>query len=146
MYTIRYNGKKNHIAGIAEATTGSEMNYPLSACPALSSYAMAEGPTSESLIEILDKARIWNQKPICMFCEKAAQRELAERVAKAEALDVKVIEAPVIEVETDEIFEAMKARAVKMGWTITDAALLEIKGDCTNRAYAIWKLGKAFTK
>lgn len=147
MYQIRYNAKKNHIAGITEATKGSEFNYALSACPALSAHEMAEGPTSDNLLEIVEQARKWNQKKLCMFCETAAKRELASMVNET------VIEEPVIETieiatteiaaEIDEVFTAMKARAAKMNWTVSDSKLMEIKGNCTNRAYAVWKLGKA---
>lgn len=75
-YTIRYNRTTNHIAGIAESTIGSELNYSLSACGALSrnAHRLATGRTVETIEDALRIARSAGGRAICQSCETAALR------------------------------------------------------------------------
>ena len=78
MYTIKYKTGAVHIEGLPEKLTGSQMNYSLSACSALSrSNFWAVGPQSEDLAEIVDKAQYYGKR-ICLKCEKVARAILDE--------------------------------------------------------------------
>lgn len=77
-YTIKYNKSTNHIAGITERTTGSELSYAVSACPALSRSGsrMAVGPSFEDISDALSAARVSakaNRRNVCRTCEGAAE-------------------------------------------------------------------------
>jgi hypothetical protein len=71
-YTIKYNRTTNHIAGIAERSNGSDLNYAQSACPVLTrSYNLATGKTFTSAAKALESARKGGRK-VCKHCEAAA--------------------------------------------------------------------------
>ena len=76
MFQIFYNRTTNHIDGLAIRTEGSDFNYSLSHCPALSRNAsrMGRGDKSEDLAKILRWARI--DRKLCKSCEAAAQAQL----------------------------------------------------------------------
>jgi hypothetical protein len=83
-YTIRYNCASVHVQGINEATAGSEFNYALSACPALSrsGIRMAMGESFDDVAEALRSAqinaRVYGRK-LCSKCEQAARRVVDEK-------------------------------------------------------------------
>lgn len=78
-YTIRYNRTAAHISGIAERTRGTELDYAVSACPALSRSGVrmavksgAWADVSEALAAARTHARVYGLK-MCAKCETAAQ-------------------------------------------------------------------------
>jgi hypothetical protein len=78
-YTVRYNRTAVHISGIAERTRGSQLNYAVSACPALSRsgvrMATKSGEwadVSEALAAAQTHAKVYGLK-MCAKCEQAAQ-------------------------------------------------------------------------
>lgn len=78
-FTVKYTRTSYHIAGIVEATKGSDLDYALSACPALSRSGsrMAVGGTHEDLTEALSAAqsaaRVRGAR-VCEKCQAAAER------------------------------------------------------------------------
>jgi hypothetical protein len=81
-FTVKYNRTSYHIAGITEATKGSEFNYALSACAALSRTGsrMAVSGTYEDLEEALavaTKSADVRGVKMCKNCKTAAERMLA---------------------------------------------------------------------
>ncbi len=82
MYQILYNASTNHISGIAERTHGTDFDYPVSACSALSRGAirMSGGKRFEDLGEALKGARDSSAatgRKLCRNCEKAAEAVIA---------------------------------------------------------------------
>lgn len=100
MYTIKYNRKTNHIAGLTERTqsTGEERGgvvayYAENACGALTRYRFADGTSHESLADALSAARA-GERNLCKTCEKAALAELAELAeSESEASDTESTES-----------------------------------------------------
>lgn len=82
-YTLKYNRTGQHIAGIVERTKGSDLDYALSACSALSRngsrMAMGESYTDlkEALQEAETDARVSGRK-MCAKCRTAAEAALQE--------------------------------------------------------------------
>lgn len=76
MFQIFYNRTTDHIDGLEIRTEGSDLNYSLSHCSALSRNAtrMARGKKSEDLGEILRSAGI--TRKLCKSCEDAAKAQL----------------------------------------------------------------------
>jgi hypothetical protein len=73
IYTLRYNRTTNHIDGILH-TAGSQMDYPRSACPAISrtGLRMGAGAITDDIQVALGNARITGGRKICKTCEKNA--------------------------------------------------------------------------
>jgi hypothetical protein len=80
-YTLKYNRTGQHIAGIVERTKGTDLDYALSACPALSRSGsrMAQGKSYEDLKEALAAAELSAQvgnRKMCTKCRMAAETAL----------------------------------------------------------------------
>lgn len=84
-YTIRYNRTTDHIEGISERSKGSQMNYALSACPALSRSGarFAVGKSSDDLAEIMKS--FGKTRKACKKCLEAAQAVLDALKAEGNA-------------------------------------------------------------
>lgn len=92
-YGIRYNRATNHISGLCEASKGSEFNYAVSACGALSrSVNFAEGKCFEDASDALAEARKAGGRKLCKNCEKAALAQIArdEELAEYAALEADI--------------------------------------------------------
>jgi hypothetical protein len=81
-YTIKYNGSTSHLAGIDERTQGSEFNYAVSACSALSRSArFCNGKSFDDLSEALKGLRsnaAAGRRKVCKNCESAAEAAIAD--------------------------------------------------------------------
>lgn len=81
-YQVKYNKSSYHIAGIVARTEGTQMNYSLSACPALTRGAnrMATGLRTDDLAEALRgaelSAKVRNAR-MCSKCREAAEIVIA---------------------------------------------------------------------
>lgn len=82
-YQIKYTGKTYHIAGIEVATVGTQLEYSLTACPALTRSASRMANSGKALDDLAaalkaatTSARVRNGK-VCAHCEKAAAKVLA---------------------------------------------------------------------
>jgi hypothetical protein len=79
-YTVKYNRSTSHLAGVTERTMGSEFNYAVSACSALSrSVRFCTGESVEDPSEALQALRL-NAKAygrkICKNCERGILAEI----------------------------------------------------------------------
>jgi hypothetical protein len=82
-YQIKYTGKTYHIAGIEVATVGTQLDYSITACPALTRSASRMAITGKPVDDLAaalksatTSARVRNGK-VCAHCEKAAAKILA---------------------------------------------------------------------
>ncbi|WP_141747465.1 hypothetical protein [Streptomyces nanshensis] len=79
-YTVKANRSSVHIAGIAERTVGTEFDYALTACPALSrsGYRMETVGSHDNIEDALRQARVHVtasaiRRKLCKNCEAAAE-------------------------------------------------------------------------
>ena len=80
-YTVKYTKTAYHLSGIETATTGTQMDYPVTACPSLSrgQSKMATGKSFDDLAEALKSmetsARVRGAKA-CAKCAASGARVL----------------------------------------------------------------------
>lgn len=84
-YRIKYNRTTYHIDGIATATKGSQLDYSITACPALTrnGHRMATGRTYGDLKWALEDASTSARNRGAKVCEKC--RVAAETLLTVEA-------------------------------------------------------------
>lgn len=76
-YQVKGNRTSLHIAGISERSKGSQLNYAVSACGALSrSYRFETLMDTDDLAAAVKRATVLSRK-FCQNCAKAAELELA---------------------------------------------------------------------
>jgi hypothetical protein len=80
-YTVLYNRNTNHIAGLDELTRGSELNYSLSACSAVTKGYLAAGESFDNVAAALANATLAGGRRLCKNCAKAANARLAQEEA-----------------------------------------------------------------
>jgi hypothetical protein len=123
-YTVLYNRATNHINGLDELAKGSELNYSLSACSAVTKGYLAAGESFSTVAEALANAVLAGGRRLCKNCEKAAKAALAkEELLEAERARM-IAEA---ELEAYEIAEAMYLEELEALKPLDEARAAEVK-------------------